>query len=92
MDIDSTRSRKVVETAISLEEELFEQAEAAAERMGLSRSALYAAALKEYLCRPESEQFARDLKEAYGDGRNDDEREQLRAASLSFQRLLEQDQ
>ncbi len=87
----TTTSSKVVKTAISLERELFERGEATAERMGLSRSGLFAAALKEFLERQENEQLARDLNEAYSDGFNDEEREHLRAASESFRRLLEQD-
>ena len=87
----TTASSKVIKTAISLERELFERGEATAERMGLSRSGLFAAALKAFLERQENEQLARDLNEAYSGGFNDEEREHLRAASESFRRLLEQD-
>jgi metal-responsive CopG/Arc/MetJ family transcriptional regulator len=86
-----TTSPKVVKTAISLEWDLFERGEATAHRMGLSRSGLFATALKEFLERRDNEQLARDLDEAYSGGLDDQEREQLRAASESFQRLLDRD-
>jgi metal-responsive CopG/Arc/MetJ family transcriptional regulator len=82
---------RAVKTAISLERELFEQSEATAQEMGLSRSGLFAAALRDFLDRRENAQLARDLKEAYSDGLDEDERRQIRAASDSFRRLVERD-
>ena len=90
--IEGSSASRVIRTAISLERELFEQGEATALRLGLTRSGLCATALREFLERRENEELARSLEEAYGDGITDEEQEQLRAASASFRRMIERDQ
>jgi hypothetical protein len=75
-----------VKTAISLEEKLFEQGEAAARDLKLSRSGLYALALEEFLKRRENNRLAERLDEAYADGGDQEDRDFLRAAA---QRLFE---
>lgn len=54
-----------MKTAISLPDELFESADALAERLGLSRSALYATAVAEYLAKHRGEDVTARLNEVF---------------------------
>ena len=55
-----------MKTAISLPDEVFEQAEGLAKRKGMSRSELYVQALRLFLEREEGDQVTRKLNEVYG--------------------------
>lgn len=54
-----------MKTAISLPDELFQVADALATRLGVSRSALYATALAEYVARHEESQVTAGLDRVY---------------------------
>ncbi len=54
-----------MKTAISLPDPVFEEAEALAQQLGMSRSELYAEALKAYLRRHNREQILAKLNEVY---------------------------
>jgi metal-responsive CopG/Arc/MetJ family transcriptional regulator len=54
-----------MKTAISLPDDLFKLAEAAARRLRMSRSQLYAAALSEFLERRQSNRITERLNEIY---------------------------
>ncbi|MBE9015000.1 ribbon-helix-helix domain-containing protein [Chroococcidiopsidales cyanobacterium LEGE 13417] len=54
-----------MKTAISLPDAIFEQAEALAHQLGISRSELYTEALKAYLRRYNKEQILVKLNEVY---------------------------
>ncbi len=54
-----------MKTAISLPDSLFEEAEALAQRLGLSRSELYKQALQAYLKRYNREQISLKLNQVY---------------------------
>ncbi len=54
-----------MKTAISLPDSVFEEAEAVAKRLGMSRSELYTEALKVYLQRYNQEQILLKLNEVY---------------------------
>jgi Ribbon-helix-helix protein, copG family len=56
-----------MKTAISLPADLFAEAEALAERLGTSRSALYAAALREYVARHQPDLVPAALDRVYVD-------------------------
>ena len=56
-----------MKTAISIPDPLFEAAEEFAKRMGLSRSQLYAVALKEYLRSHKPDQITQQLDAVYVD-------------------------
>jgi metal-responsive CopG/Arc/MetJ family transcriptional regulator len=58
-----------MKTAISLPEELFAEADALARRLGSSRSALFAAALREYLARHEPDAVTATLDRVYSEER-----------------------
>ncbi len=55
-----------MKTAISIPDELFESAERFARRQGMSRSELYATALRHYLQEHRSEGITEQLDEIYG--------------------------
>lgn len=55
-----------MKTAISINEELFESAERFARERGMSRSELYATALRHYLEERRGERVAERLDEVYG--------------------------
>lgn len=73
-----------MKTAISLPDALFEAAEAAARRLGLSRSRFYAEAIETYLKQGGAAGITDRLDEVYGesDSRLDDALAQLQFASL----------
>jgi metal-responsive CopG/Arc/MetJ family transcriptional regulator len=54
-----------MKTAISLPDELFEAADALAERLGISRSELYATAVAEYLGKHRNENITSKLNEVF---------------------------
>ncbi len=56
-----------VKTAISLDPDLFQQVCKMAEKMDISRSRLFALAMKDYLHNLESRQFLVQLNEVYSD-------------------------
>ena len=56
-----------MKTAISLPDDLFESADALAERLGLSRSELYATAVAEYLAKHRDEDVTGRLNDVFAD-------------------------
>ena len=56
-----------IKTAISLEEPLFEQIEALAQEMKVSRSRLFALAAQEFLARHENRKLLEAINHAYSD-------------------------
>ncbi|MBV8885888.1 MAG: ribbon-helix-helix domain-containing protein [Chroococcidiopsidaceae cyanobacterium CP_BM_RX_35] len=80
--------KSVVKTAISLPESIFEEAEALAQQLGMSRSELYTEALKAYLRRYSQEQIFAKLNEVYS--REPSELDPL-MAELQFMSLPHED-
>jgi metal-responsive CopG/Arc/MetJ family transcriptional regulator len=62
-----------VKTAISLPESLFEQAEAVAYKMKVSRSRLMALALEEFIRRHQNRQLLEKINAAYEDAPDEEE-------------------
>ena len=56
---------KVMKTAVSLPDEIFRKAEAAAKKLRISRSKLYASAISEYLDRLRAESVTERLNQVY---------------------------
>lgn len=56
-----------MKTAISLPDDLFESADDLAERLGVSRSQLYATAVAEYVAKHRDEDVTARLNEVYGE-------------------------
>jgi metal-responsive CopG/Arc/MetJ family transcriptional regulator len=60
-----------MKTAISLPDSIFEEAEALARQLGVSRSELYTKALKAYLRKYNSDRISRELNEVYSNNSSD---------------------
>jgi metal-responsive CopG/Arc/MetJ family transcriptional regulator len=56
-----------MKTAISLPDDLFESADELADKLGLSRSELYARAVAEYLAKHEGSDITAQLNKVYAD-------------------------
>ena len=56
---------KAMKTAISIPDEVFEAADRTAKKLGLSRSELYATAVREYVKRCQTENITSRLNEVY---------------------------
>ena len=56
-----------MKTAISIPDSLFEEAEETAKRLGMSRSELYAKAVKTYLAAIRKENITQQLNEVYAE-------------------------
>ena len=69
-----------MKTAISLPDELYQEADAVADRIGVSRSQLFATALAEYLAKFRSEDVTAQLNVVYA-GEPDTRDGALRAAA-----------
>ena len=60
-----------MKTAISVPDDVFQEAEKLARRRRLSRSALYTAALKSFVQQHRPSDITHELNEVYGDNSND---------------------
>ena len=80
-----------VKTAISLPSQLFDEAEEVADKMGISRSRLYAMALETFLVKRENEELMIRINNAYAD-ETDAEEEAARAAMKTQQKKLLKDE
>ena len=80
---------KSMKTAISVEDALMEEADSAARTLGLSRSALVAEALRDYLLRLRQAKVTEQLNQAYANDQSAEERQlvqRLRKKIPSFER------
>lgn len=73
-----------MKTAISLPDDLFESADALAERMGVSRSQLYATAVAEYVAKHREQDVTARLNEVYSEEQTGLEPELRRAQARSI--------
>ena len=80
-----------IKTAISIDETLFSNAERLAAELELSRSSLYALALKELLERRESQLLLDELNAAYGTPIDQEAEEALGAMRERRKRLAAED-
>ena len=76
-------------TAVSLDETLFEQAEAVAQEMNISRSQLFSLAVEEFIERRQSQKMLEALNKVYEDSPDASEQQILREAKSKYRRLLE---
>ncbi len=83
---------RTVKTAISIQEALFDQAEALARRMKVSRSRLFALALEDYIQRHENRQLLRRLNAAYSDEPDAAEQALRRKARGTHRRIVEREE
>lgn len=78
-----------VKTAISIEESLFEKAEALAGKLEISRSQLFARAVEKHIRDEENEELLRRLNEAHADGPDEEDMETLRHMQALYLEMLE---
>lgn len=64
-----------VKTALSIDESLFEQAEALAEELDVSRSKVFAMALEQFLQKHEGKKLLAQINSVYAEAHSADEKE-----------------
>jgi hypothetical protein len=80
-----------VKTAISLDEELFDRVNKLAGQLHISRSRLFAIAVKEYLKKQENQALLVRLNDAYSDSPDDEERKISRSMSTKLKKIVGQE-
>ncbi|MBI3016118.1 MAG: hypothetical protein HYY65_13895 [Candidatus Tectomicrobia bacterium] len=78
-----------VKTAISLQKSLFEQAEALARKMKVSRSRLFALALQDFMQRHQHRQLLEKINQAYQDAPDPTEQKRLRKMRRLHREVVE---
>lgn len=78
-----------VKTAISLQKSLFEQVEALAREMKVSRSRLFVLALEDYVRRSQNQQLLERINQAYQDAPNTTEQKHLRKMRRRHRQVVE---
>jgi metal-responsive CopG/Arc/MetJ family transcriptional regulator len=76
-----------IKTAVSIPERLFQQAEALAHEMNISRSRLFSLALEEFIRRQETRKLVESINAAYEDGLDEEEQAMLKGM-LALQRQV----
>jgi metal-responsive CopG/Arc/MetJ family transcriptional regulator len=80
-----------IKTAISIDELLFQRAEALAAELHISRSRLFVLAMEEYIQRRQNRRLLQEINEAYEDAPDAEELDLLRQARQHHRRLTEGD-
>jgi len=82
-----------VKTAVSMDKDLFDQAEQIAKEMKVTRSKLVAMALDEFVRRRQEQEISRQINKSYEDHPLDEEeKEFIRSSNASIAKLLEDDE
>lgn len=81
-----------VKTAVSVPPELFEQAEALAKELKVSRSRLFGLALEEFIKRRENQRLIEATNAVHAEGMAEEEQEILRAGWQFLRELAERDE
>jgi hypothetical protein len=79
-----------MKTAISIDDGLLQQADDTARLMGLSRSRLFAVAVREFLQRQRQEQMLLRLNEIYTDQPEPSEKRLLRGMKAKMRRMVKE--
>ncbi|MBI1879035.1 MAG: hypothetical protein HYR94_12595 [Chloroflexi bacterium] len=80
-----------VKTAISLQKSLFEQAEALADELNVSRSRLLALALEDFIRRFQNQKLLEQINRAYDDAPDPTELARLRQMRRQHRRIVEEE-
>ncbi len=80
-----------VKTAISLEEQLFDQVNKLASEMHVSRSKLFTLAVKDFLKKQESKKLLARLNSVYSDSPSEEEESISRAMHKKQNEIIEQE-
>ena len=78
-----------IKTAVSLQEDLFEQVETLASEMRISRSRLFALALEEFLQRYQSQQLLERINAAYDEAPDPSEQALQRRMRRQHRQIVE---
>lgn len=78
-----------VKTAISIQESLFQEVEALAGEMNISRSKLFAIAIEEFIQRRRNRQLLQQINAAYDDTPDLEEREHQQRMKVRHRQLVE---
>jgi metal-responsive CopG/Arc/MetJ family transcriptional regulator len=78
-----------VKTAISIQQSLFEQAEALARELHISRSRLFAIAVEDFMQRYENQRLLERINDAYADTTTPDEQALLRRMRRQQRQMVE---
>ncbi len=78
-----------IKTAVSIEKSLFEQAESMARELKVSRSSLFALALRDFIRHRQNEDLLRRINEAYQDAPDADEEDRLRTMRRRQRKAVE---
>ena len=78
-----------VKTAISIQQSLFEQAEALARELHISRSRLFALAVEDFMQRYENQRLLERINDAYADTTTPDEQALLRCMRRRQRQMVE---
>jgi Arc/MetJ family transcription regulator len=79
-----------MKTAISIDDALLQQADQTARLMGLSRSRLFATAVRDFLQRQQQEQMMRQLNEVYGSQPEPDEKRLLKGMKAKVRQTIKE--
>lgn len=78
-----------VKTAISIQEPLFEQVEALASELNISRSRIFVLAVEEFIERYKNQQLLAEINSAYDDLPDVSEQEYMRKMQYQQRKLVE---
>ena len=78
-----------VKTAISIQQSLFEQVEALARELHISRSRLFALAVEDFMQRYENQRLLERINDAYADTTTPDEQALLRRMRRQQRQMVE---
>ena len=81
-----------VKTAISIDQALFDAANALAKQLHTSRSQLFAMAMETFIRQRQNQQFLEQIEEAYGDGPDPAEQAYLRRMKRQHRDRIEADE
>ena len=78
-----------IKTAISIQKALFDQVEALAREMKVSRSRLFVLAVEEFVRRHQNQQLLKQINRAYEEPPPDSEQQHLRRMRRQHKRVVE---
>jgi metal-responsive CopG/Arc/MetJ family transcriptional regulator len=80
-----------MKTAVSLNDDLLQQADEAARQMGLSRSRFFAAAISQFLETKKQDDMLRQMNESYEKGATPTERRMLRGIKAKVRGIADRE-
>lgn len=80
-----------IKTAISVEKQVYEEAENLAKEMHVGRSKLYTIAMKDFIERRKNKDLLEEINAAYSNEPTADEKTLLRVSRLQHKRILERE-